>query len=145
MSRFPVQGEDRFRLALTKSAQWTEINIEIIVRESECLFELVHSLVELQKREPESFYLFLGQCPAIHPTNGLMLQYFPQQFYHGQHESRKTVFNMFGVGIDAVGQGAGERVQRHIRRRGRRYRSVTVWCVGRGDRIVAFIHHGSGC
>jgi hypothetical protein len=143
---FPLEVEGRaVVLSLTKSAQWTEIDIEIFVREPEGLFELVHSLVELQESEPKSFYLFVGQSPAIHSTDGLVLQNFPQQFYHGQHESRKTVFNVFGVSIDAVGQGASERVQRHIRRRGRTYRTFTVWGVGRGDRIVAFTHHGSGC
>jgi hypothetical protein len=145
VSRFPFKMKTAVVLSLTKSAQRTEIDIEIFVREPECLFELVHSLVELQKCEPESFYLFVGECPAIHSTDGLVLQNFPQQFYHGQHESRKTVFNTFGVGIDAVGQGASERIQRHVRRRRRTYRGVTVCCVGRGDFIVAFIHHGSGC
>ena len=106
MSRFLGRdertGEAASFSSSAKSAQRTEVDVQILARESECRFELLHSLVELQEREPEAFNLFVRQRATIHAADGLMLQNFPQQFYHGQHESRKTVFDMFWIGVDAV-------------------------------------------
>jgi hypothetical protein len=74
-----------------------------------------------------------------------VLQNFPQQFYHGQHESRKTVFDVFWIGVDALRQRTSERVQRYVRGGGRTYRIVTAWFVRGGDGVVAFGHRSWGC
>lgn len=43
-----------------KSAQWAEIDIQIRIREAECRLEFLHSLIELQESQPETFDLFFG-------------------------------------------------------------------------------------
>jgi hypothetical protein len=43
--------------------------------------------------------LLLAQRPAVHASNGLMLEHLAQQFYHGQDKSRKSLLNSLGVGV----------------------------------------------
>jgi hypothetical protein len=130
---------------LTKSAQRTEVDVQILVGEPEGFLELLHSLVQLQERKPKSFDLLVRQSAAIHATNGLMLQNFPEQFYHGQYESRKAVFDMFRVSVDAIGEGARKRFERDFRGRPLKSRFGIRSLIARTDAIVALTHRGSGC
>lgn len=76
-----------------------------------------------------------------------MLENSPKQFYHGQHESRKTVLDMFWVGVDTVGKRARERFERDDRGLVRARREI-VWRVVlrrvatllRGAPLVALNH-----
>lgn len=44
-----------------------------------------------------------------------MFQNLAEQFYHGQHESRKTVLDMLRISVDSIGQCPSKRIQSNFR------------------------------
>jgi hypothetical protein len=56
-------------------------------------------VVQFEQRHSELLHLLLAQRPAVHASNGLMLEHLAQQFYHGQDKSRKSLLNSLGVGV----------------------------------------------
>src|ERR1043166_9680691 len=98
--------------ALFQLPQRTKINLEILIRQAERRLELIHATAQLEKRQTEPLDLVLAQRAAVHATNGLMLQDFPKQFYHRQHETRKALLDTLRVSVDTVGQASRDGVQR---------------------------------
>jgi len=97
---------------LSQSAQRSEVNVEILVRESEDRLQLVHPVVQLEQGESKALDLLIRQRATIHAADRLVLQNLTQQFYHGQHESRKALLDSFRIGVDAFRQRAGNGVER---------------------------------
>src|ERR1043165_4258625 len=85
---------------LPKFSQGTEIDREIVVGQTKCRLQVVHPLTELHQRQAELFDFPVIQGPAVHPANGLMLEHTSKQFYHGQHEARKTLLDSLRISVD---------------------------------------------
>jgi hypothetical protein len=56
-------------------------------------------MIQFEQRQTELLHLLLAERPAVHAPNGLVLEHFAQQFYHGQDKSRKSLLNSLGVGV----------------------------------------------
>src|SRR5215213_524756 len=59
-----------------QAAQRPEIDVQIVVRQAERRLQLTHALVQLEQCQPQPFDLLVGQRPAVHPPNRLVLQHF---------------------------------------------------------------------
>src|SRR3954447_12949573 len=87
-----------------QASERAEVEVQVLVAQSELGLQLVHALGELHERLPQAFDLVIGERPALHPMQCLALHQLPQQLDQRQDELRKAAFDRFGIGRDAPGE-----------------------------------------
>jgi hypothetical protein len=94
-----------------QAAQWSEIDVQILVRQAKRRLQLPHAMVQLEERQSDSLDLLVAQRPAVHPPNRLVFQDLAKQFYNRQYKSRKTLLDVLRIGIDPVWKRSSDRMQ----------------------------------
>src|ERR1700682_4520205 len=75
---FPLRASSPSRASIQRSDR-TEREIQVVVLKSERALQLRHSLFQLHQGVAEALDLVLGERPAIHATESLLLEESPHQ------------------------------------------------------------------
>src|SRR4051794_22700492 len=84
----------------------SEIEIQVFLLEPEVLRELVHALLELHERLPETLDLLVVEVPHFHAAERLALHQLPQELDQGEHELSEPTLDVLRVGLDPARQRA---------------------------------------
>src|SRR6059058_5746800 len=87
---------------LQQAPERTEIEVQILVAQSELRLELLHTLGETHEGEPEPLDLLVGEVPLIHAAQSLPFHELTEQLDQRQHELSKAAFDLLRVGRHAL-------------------------------------------
>src|SRR3954451_19696185 len=91
-------------LTSDEPAQWSEIEIQILLGESELLAQLGHPAVELHERPAEALLLLVAQPTGIDSPEGLALHELSKELHDREDELGQPSLEGLGVRIQAAAQ-----------------------------------------
>ena len=103
------------RRRLHELADRSQIEVEVLWRQSKALSDLPHGFLETHQREPDRFDFLLGQRLLLHPPDRLTLHQPAQELHDRQHQLRDRSLHVLRIGIPAHWGATACRCRRALR------------------------------
>jgi hypothetical protein len=82
-----------------ESAKGTEVEVQLVWRQTEALAHRPEGFFELHESQANRLHFSIGERARFHASNGLSFEQFPQKLHQRQHELRHGPLHVGRIGI----------------------------------------------
>jgi len=94
--------------ALAYSAEWPEIDLQLVIRKTEHRLQFPKASIEGEQRQPKPFDLFVAQRASVHSSDRLMLKDLTKHLDDGQDKLCQSLLDALRRRIDPLRKRTGD-------------------------------------